>query len=222
MYVIDLDTKEIVAKPRSGMALVKTLKRLGRGNHPPDIHTKWSAAELRDIGVIINPKVIGARYEDAFEDTQTREYFSTDYDTVVIEYQRVERNTDRVKQTLLNKVRRMFQSVAAGGTEMQIGGRSVVIATSHEARQEIAAARAKTADGTIIPAVTRSGEAIEIEEQTAIAMLEAVDAHRAAAMKAEYDLTVEINAATTLDQLRAIDIEGAAWPPLPQPDDGSV
>ncbi len=86
-----------------------------------------------------------------------------------------------------------------------------LIATTNDARQELAAAVEKTAGGGTQKAVTRSGVPINLDTAGYAAVLAVVDAHRAACNDREHDLYILADAAATVADLRAIDIE-AGWP----------
>lgn len=87
-----------------------------------------------------------------------------------------------------------------------------LIATTHQARLELAAlVENLTVSGGTQKGVTRSGKRIIFDLSTATAALAAVDAHHATCNATEYDLDAEIDAATTKEELEAIDLS-VGWP----------
>lgn len=87
-----------------------------------------------------------------------------------------------------------------------------LISTTHQARLELAAlVENLTVNGGTQKGVTRSGKRIIFDLSTATAALAAVDAHHAICNATEYDLDAEIDAATTKEELEAIDLS-VGWP----------
>lgn len=102
------------------------------------------------------------------------------------------------------------------GIDLDLGAGAFVVATTHDARQELAAVAARLASsGGTQAAVTRGGLAVQISAAAAAAMLAAVDDHHAAVNAREYALYEAIDAAEDVAAVRAIDV-AAGWPALPE------
>lgn len=103
-------------------------------------------------------------------------------------------------------LRRRFQQERDKGVTVN----GDLIATTHAARQELAAL-SETIGGGSQKAVTRAGERVVLNKAAVDALLAAVDAHHAACNAREYDLDAAIESAADKAALDAVDIT-SEWP----------
>ena len=92
-----------------------------------------------------------------------------------------------------------------------------LFSTTNDGHQELKALKERLDRvGGTQKAITRAGDMIEADATQATAIFTAVDDYIAACWSREYDLRVEINAATDVTELEAIDIT-SGWPVSEQP-----